>query len=350
MTVDDRLRAAHARIAPPDDATIAAARARLETAMTAAAPGRRRRRTPLRLVLPVAAVALALAAAVVLAPRDVERPAPRPGAPVATPLADVPELLAAGKVFYQRNTFQMTMRYIGADGRPTRSPRQAAYAVARSVPEEIWLAPDGSGRVLYGKESAPYLPSAADERAWRAAGAPDLATLVDPPGTWGPKKLEYGPGGFEAGRLTSSNLDAVLPEKDPLSVLPTDPDELRDFLHAASRRQRPDGPARLIRDTFGWDALTFLQYPGTPRTLRAALIEVLRTVPGTRTLGEITDAAGRKATALQLPDDMDGGPVLAYDPATSTLLARGARFADSVRWNMTYGVAAAAVTGVGERP
>ena len=66
----------------------------------------------------------------------------------------------------------MSTRYIGADGRPTLSPREAAYAISRSVPEEIWLAPDGSARVVYGKESAPYLPSAADERAWRAAAHP----------------------------------------------------------------------------------------------------------------------------------------------------------------------------------
>ncbi len=169
MTVDDRLRAAHARIPEPDEATIARARALLDAAMAATtSDGSRdaaRRCSPSPAAaaarcLPLAALALAAVAAVAVLPRDVERvPAP-------------PAKPAGGPVVYLRNTFHMSTRYIGANGRPTASPREAAYAISRSVPEEIWLAPDGSARVAYGKESAPYLPSPADERAWRAAGSP----------------------------------------------------------------------------------------------------------------------------------------------------------------------------------
>ena len=76
----------------------------------------------------------------------------------------------AARSSYERNTFQIAIRYITAEGSPNGSPGNAAYAIARSVPEEIWRAPDGSGRITYGADSAPFLPSAADERAWRAAG------------------------------------------------------------------------------------------------------------------------------------------------------------------------------------
>ena len=118
----------------------------------------------------------------------------------------------------------------------------------------------------YGKESAPYLPSAADERAWRAAGSPDLAKLMGPPGRWGPKRTNYGPGGFEAALLSAANLDVVLPDKDRLSVLPRKQRELREFLIRAARKQRPNGPAELRRDTFAIDALAV---PAVPARRRA---------------------------------------------------------------------------------
>ena len=322
MTVEDRLRSAHARIPDPDEATIARARALLAAAESgasahtareeappagtprAAPSGRARpsaraassrpRRAPARIALPLAALALAAVAAFAVLPRDVERPAP------AKPVT--------GQVLYQRNAFHMSTMYIGADGRPTPGPRDAAYAITRSVPEEIWLAPDGSGRVAYGKESAPAPASPADERAWRAAGAPDLAALMGPPGRWGPKRTDYGPGGFEAAHLSSSNLDVVLPDTDRLSVLPRGQWELREFLMRAAGKQRPEGPPQLVRDTFADDALTFLRYPQVPRDLRAALLMVLRNVEGGRDLGYITDATGREVRAFQLPEDMEWRP------------------------------------------
>ena len=78
-------------------------------------------------------------------------------------------LLAGGKVFYQRSTFHLETKYIGADGRPATNPGDAAYAISRSVPEEMWLAPDGSGRILYGTESA-VVPAQPGRRARVARG------------------------------------------------------------------------------------------------------------------------------------------------------------------------------------
>ena len=96
MTVDDRLRAAHARIPEPDEATIARARARLERG-DGRGPGRGRGRTPLRRRRRRrrrAARSCRLAArsrsppvaAVAVLPRDAERvPAP-PAKPAGAPV------------------------------------------------------------------------------------------------------------------------------------------------------------------------------------------------------------------------------------------------------------------------
>ena len=62
---------------------------------------------------------------------------------------------ADGTVLYQRNRFTLSIAYIGANGRPTAHPEDAAYAVTTTVPEELWLAADGSGRYEYGADDPP---------------------------------------------------------------------------------------------------------------------------------------------------------------------------------------------------
>jgi hypothetical protein len=216
----------------------------------------------------------------------------------------------------------------------------------------VWLAPDGSGRYLYGDEGAAHPASAADERAWRAAGAPDPDALMGPPADWGPKDQRFGPGELDASMLFNSNLEAVLPRRDPLSVLPHQPKALAAFLHDAARRHRPGGPETNITNTFGTDVTTFLRYPRTPPDLRAALLEVFATVPGAKLLGRIRDGAGRTAAAIDLPDDMnDAADIVAFDPATARLVAEGiSNGPGSVRWLHTYALSAAGVARVGERP
>ena len=47
----------------------------------------------------------------------------------------------------------------------------------------------------------------------------------------------------------------------------------------------------------------------------------------------------------------DGKNIVAFDPATSRLLAEGSSDGSGgVRWNMVYGVTTAAVDGVSNRP
>jgi hypothetical protein len=365
--IDERLRAAHARIPEPDEATTTRARARLDAAMAAPA---RRRRTRWRVAIPVVVLAAAGgAAALALLPARVDSPiiAPPvaeaaracagPGAPrrclhALSDVAAAQRVLASGRVFYERNDFTISTTYIGADGRPTARPADAAYVVTRTIPEEMWLAPDGSGRLAYGDERPPKPAGPADERAWRAAGAPDLETLVGPPARWGPKVQEFKSGELDSALLFNSNLEVVLPEKDPLSVLPQEPGELAEFLHDAARKQRPEGPESNVSNTFGTNVTTFLRYPLTPPDLRAALLEVLATMRGARALGTIRDGAGRPAAAIALPPDTnDGMNIIAFDPKTSRLLAEGSSDGSGgVRWNMVYGVTTAAVQEVGNRP
>lgn len=365
MTVDDRLRAAHTRVPDPDEATVARARASLLAAMGTDAPQPAARRRPrFALVLPIAALALVALVVVALVLPSGEAPvapptaAPTPcavsgGAPggcleaLAAVAAAQPVSVPADEIVYWRNTFRLMTRYIGAGGKPEARPGKEAYAISRSVPEELWLAPDGSGRLAYGKETTVALPSPKDERAWRAAGSPDLEALMGPAGKWGPKRQDFGPGELEATLLLNSNLDKLLPKDDPLSALPLDPRALAAFLDDLAVKQRPKAPKSIVREAFSSDIVTFLRYPRTPPALRAALLRVLADPPGTTLIGPIDDPAGRPAIAIGLTQ----GLVLAFDPATGRLLAEGSRFAGTpLRWHMTYALAMGPAANVGDRP
>jgi predicted nucleic acid-binding protein len=236
------------------------------------------------------------------------------------------------------------MKFIGADGRRAEHPSDAAYAIARSAPEERWIAPDGAGRIRYGRDSAPFLPSPEDERAWRAAGSPDLETLMPAFGQPVAKRRSYGMRGMDAQLLANANLD-FLPKRDPLSVVPRTPRELRTFLYAAAERQ-PRGP---VPDTVTAEVLRLLNYPRAPAQLRAALLEAVSAFPGARELGEIEDAAGRKVQALRYPGEGDAR-VLAYDRVSARLLAVGAVAGRRVLWQQTLALSEGAVGRIGERP
>jgi hypothetical protein len=359
--VDDRLRAAHERVPEPDAETTARVLARLE-AQLAPKPRRRRRRLILAAAIPAAAAAVA--AALAFLPGRVETPVTPPPAlaacfvrsgptqPCLLALADVAaeqRAPAASRVFYERNEFTLAIKYIGENGRSAADPAAAAYAIVRTVPEELWLAADGSGRYVYGRQGPARPGSSADARAWRNAGAPDLEALMGPAEeNWGPKVQPFKPGEL----LFNSNLEAVLPRDDPLSVVPHERKALEAFLQRAARRQRPGEPDSQVRNTFGTDVTTFLRYPGTPPDLRSALLDVFAGVPGARMLGRIRDGAGRPAAGIDLPDDMnDGKDIIAFDPATARLVAEGTSDGHgSVRWANLYALSSGTVARVGERP
>ncbi|WP_028067790.1 hypothetical protein [Solirubrobacter soli] len=335
MTVDERLREAHAGVPDPDPATVARARARLIAALDEApapAPARRRRRRRFTFLVPALALAAAVVAVVVLTGggEDIEREAPQPAAP--------------GPVSYERNTVASGFRYITADGSPNGNPGNAAYAIAWSMPQEIWRAADGSGRVAYGDESAPYLPSAADERAWRAAGSPDLKEKLGE--TVDPKVTNYGPGELDPALMLSAGLEMdAFPGRDPLAAAPREPQALAAWLHAAAAKQHPGAPQRILRMTVGNNAVALLLHPLATQEQRLALIGVLSSLDGARKLTSVRDAVGREWPGIQL--DLQ---TIGYDPRTGRLMAQGDRFKGGVRWTHTYDVASGGVSAIGARP
>ena len=280
-------------------------------------------------------------AAFALVPRHDEVPA-RPAVAAAI---DPERVLAAGHVLYQRSTSVASLKFIGADGRRVERPADAAYAIARGVPEERWIAPDGSGRIRSGRTTAPFLPSAEDERAWRAAGSPDLETLMPMFGDPAPKRRSFGPDALDTQLFANSNLEAVLPKRDPLSVVPHSPRGLRAFLFAAAARVSQDP----VPDPITAEVLALLTYPRTPADLRAALLEVVSTLPGAKRIAKLADGAGRAVPALRYGSRGDTR-VLAYDPVSSRLLAVGAEAGGRVLWQQTFALEEGGVERVGERP
>lgn len=105
-----------------------------------------------------------------------------------------------------------------------------------------------------------------------------------------------------------------------LDALPTDPVALRDLLYTdLPQNSRSE-------DDLAFDQITALlvESPASP-ALRAALWKVASQIDGVRLVGEVTDAAGRTGTALELTIDYDPGTEvlrLVVDPGTGTLLER----------------------------
>jgi hypothetical protein len=332
MTVDDRLREAHARIPDPDPATIARARARLTAALDEAPPAPRR--TRLRFLLPALALAAAIVVAVVLVTgggTDLEREVPP----------------AKGTVSYQRDTVVLGTSYVTAKGSINGTPGNAAYAVSWSAPRESWRAPDGSGRVSYGMASKPYLPSAADERAWRAAGSPDLEKLF-PRRVSAPKPTTYGPGEFDADRLLNAGLDPkALTGPDPIAGVPTEASGAAAWLNAlASRQIEGDGaPPEVVRITVATDAIALLRDARVTPEQRRALIDVLSGLDGARKLASVRDGAGRECPGIELDRE-----TIAYDPRSGELMAEGERIEGVTRWVRTFNIATGDVSAIGERP
>ena len=250
MTVDDRLRAAHARIPEPDEATVARARARARgdaarrrrrggarvarrhrgAAVRAVAVRAPRRASPRRQAAArsaLAALALAAIAAIAVLPRDV-------GAPAACEPAD-----AGRRCFYQRNTFHAEHAVHRRGRAPGGDPRRRGYAIARSVPEELWLAPDGSGRVVLRRARAPRTcPAPRTSGPGARPARPTSSELIGAAGRVGTED------GLRPGRARRAADLQLEPRSGPAEArpavgAPAEPRELREFLRAAAEQAAP---------------------------------------------------------------------------------------------------------------
>jgi RNA polymerase sigma-70 factor (ECF subfamily) len=275
-----------ARLADPgvSDAPAAAVRP------IAAAPSRARRIRVIRR----ASVAAAMVAVLVVAGLALS-----PGSPSGPPAAGASEL---GKLALAADTqpaqsppgpgqYQYTSSIEAYTSTTVDGPGKS-YMVQVPENRQIWIGPDGSGRLVESYGQAIFL-SPQDRADWVAAGSPDLSTA--------PSDESFGPGGLSPGPTD-------------LSKLPTDPEALGELISSRHIEGGPPGPAEdfvqigdLLRET------------AAPPALRAALFQVAAALPGVQELGAVTDHSGRTGVGVAIES---GGArhELIFNPADSSLM------------------------------
>ncbi|MHB1584868.1 MAG: hypothetical protein ACYCU7_01945 [Acidimicrobiales bacterium] len=161
---------------------------------------------------------------------------------------------------------------------------------------QTWVAANGSGRVVTTTDPTPRFFTAADRAAWVAAGRPPAAVL--------PNQLttvqQFGPN-------SGSEVNGPIPLYD-VAGLPTDPTLLA---HVLSNGEKPGNTlASLPKGISSLNdisqcateacalferAVALLQGPdiGATAAFRAALYQVLASVPGVKLLGPTTDSGGQ---------------------------------------------------------
>jgi hypothetical protein len=183
------------------------------------------------------------------------------------------------------------------------------WSALQSSIREIWIGPDGSGRIVETLGEPRFL-SVEDRAAWRAAGSPDLGA--------GQTTDERFPcEGSREQRPTEpvapGSPEACLSYLD-LSGLPTDPDALRAKIEDRSIVGGPPGDAEtftiigdLLRETYASPAL------------RSALYRVASELPGVELVGEVKDPSGRDGVAVAYTDSYSRRELI-FDSETSALL------------------------------
>jgi hypothetical protein len=190
---------------------------------------------------------------------------------------------------------------------PAPPPDDWAFSVLVPYVRELWLAPDGSGRLLE-KTRAPRFLGPEDRAEWEGAGTPRLDSSGRYDESFGPDGLHY----------------------QDFSEYSTDPDKLYDQIRGKAVGYGPSTDAEmlvlvgdLLRETMA------------PPDLRAALFSVAARIPGVELVGEVTDPAGREGTAVARTSDDVGfleRTELVFDPHTSELLAEREVLLERVDW------------------
>ncbi|HEY5024226.1 MAG TPA: CU044_5270 family protein [Acidimicrobiales bacterium] len=167
---------------------------------------------------------------------------------------------------------------------------KGSYTVLLPQHRQIWIRPDGSGR-LFETFGQPIFLSAQDHADWVAAGSPTISNS--------PSDDTFGPGGLSARNLSN---------------LPTDPSALAALIASRKIEGGPPGSAEdftqigdLLRETDASPAL------------RSALYQVAAGLPGVVDLGAVLDHSGRSGIGLA---EVSHGEQfeLIFDPQTSALI------------------------------
>jgi hypothetical protein len=203
---------------------------------------------------------------------------------LATVAAAQPFALEPGSYAYSASRESVIDASISLDG--------SAYEVRVDTVREIWKATNGSGRIVESSAEPRFL-SPEDELAWAAAGSPPLAEASF-------SDERYGPGEF--------------PGPD-LSGLPSRPGDLRDAIVAGTVIDVEPGAKGLFHAV-----AKLLAERTVPADVRAALFEIVASIPGVTAITDIEDPLERSGVGIELGTDA-GSTMLIFDPATSVLLA-----------------------------
>jgi hypothetical protein len=191
------------------------------------------------------------------------------------------------------------------------------------VSREIWIKPDGSGRIVESR-GEPIWFGPADKAAWVADGSPDLRGAPFSDTRFGPTPSGVNPSSPQAGpgSLYYENVDA----------LPTDVGALR---HLIDERAAANGGGATDYERFTIVGDLLRETVAAP-TLRAALYRVAASLNGVELIGSMTDRAGRTGTAVSMTSDQSRvgleRRVLIFDPQTSSLLAEEDVLLNKVDW------------------
>jgi hypothetical protein len=169
---------------------------------------------------------------------------------------------------------------------------QQTFSVLAPVTRQVWIAADGSGRLLQSYGTPSFLTSA-DRAAWVADGEPPV---LQP----------------------SSNVDSLEAKGalagPSLAGLPTDPARLLADIEARKVEDAPDGESytfKIVGD--------LLRETNAPPALRAALYQAAAKIPGVALVGTVSDAVGRSGTAVAYTSNGVRDELI-FDPTTSALL------------------------------
>jgi hypothetical protein len=200
-------------------------------------------------------------------------------------------------------------------------PAPAAYRYTRMLSRFVdgVRAGDERGRVTYEQTS----------ENWTSDGF--RGRTVAPQGTitWQatPSDALRGAGGNAAGLVKPYDGDYRYGDgplaRVPFDALPEDPGALGALLEAAirdgrwmlHRGERPRWAPGVVDDLITHSAVTLLSMGNLTSGQRAALFQLLASRPGARSLGEVTDAIGRRGVGVAL-----GGLQVIIDPKTSDIL------------------------------
>jgi hypothetical protein len=201
---------------------------------------------------------------------------------------------------------------------PINDPR-ARYALV-PVTKEVWTAPDGKTHVRETLGKVAFL-SAADQRAWEAAGSPppwafDPAEHHVTRNASGQLQKEFDSNSFR-GRHEFTYMSR-------LSQLPTEPEALRLAVEHRPATGSPVAPSSATSARGGATVerlLEILTEPITTAALRAAAFAALAEIPGLGLERGVSDAAGRLGDAIGWTRERGFGRRFIFDPRTSQMLA-----------------------------